>query len=210
MQCGSYGLKLRGLNGYFFICSTSTSTCFILSISYNPIRNGRAGQGAFFFRCSLPVNPIKMWYVTSHMTSTSKANFGRTWGGSLYLTFRWKCQMVRHTNFQCLVMPPSLPLTCKLDLIQISSYTLRWQNGCIAICLLLWSSIRTTTWNMCSQQSPLVTMPIPSSGTHVEHKMHLGYMQPCKSLHAYVRVTIEPSWIVPLADEPVCQTSCMV
>jgi len=72
-------LKLQRSKGYFLICFASISTCLILQISYNPIHNGRPSQGAFFFRYSLAVNPVEMWYATSYMTSTSKENFGRTW-----------------------------------------------------------------------------------------------------------------------------------
>lgn len=81
MQCGSYGLKHWRLNEYFFIFSTSTSTYLMLLISYTPIRNGRVGQGAFFFHCRLAVKTIEIWYAIFFMTSTSKENFGKTCGG---------------------------------------------------------------------------------------------------------------------------------
>lgn len=78
MQCGSYEFKLQRSKGYFLIYFTSKSTCLILQISYNPILNGRSGQGSFFFHCILGVNLAEMSHATSCMTRTSKANFGRT------------------------------------------------------------------------------------------------------------------------------------
>lgn len=81
MQYGSYGLKLWRLNEYLFIYFALTNACLIPWISYSPICNGRAGQGAFFFHYSLTVNPVEMWYATPCMTSTSKAKFGKKCGG---------------------------------------------------------------------------------------------------------------------------------
>jgi len=89
-QCGSYRLKLQTSKGYFLISSTSISTCLKFRISYNPICNGRAGQGAFFFWCKLADSPFEMWYDTSCMTSLSKENFGKRCRGFSALYIRMK------------------------------------------------------------------------------------------------------------------------
>lgn len=81
---------LQRPNGYLFICSTSTSTCLILLISYNLIHNRGVGQGSFFFYWNLAVNPTKMSNDTTYMTSMSKENFGRTCGGFSALNIQTK------------------------------------------------------------------------------------------------------------------------
>ena len=100
---------------------------------------------------------------------------------SPHWTFGWKCHTVRHTNLQCLSMPPLLPLTCRVDPVRISPCTQGWQNDQTIMWLLLWSYTWTTTWNMCSQQSLPMTMPTPSTGTPIRHRLHLGCRWTCKS-----------------------------
>lgn len=77
-QFRSYELKLLVLKVNLLNSSVSASTCLRFWISYNLIHNERAGQGAFFFVCSLADNTIETWYDTSCMTSLSMANFGKT------------------------------------------------------------------------------------------------------------------------------------
>ena len=66
-------LKVNLLNS-----SISISAFLRLYISYNLICEGREGQGAFFFLCSIADNHDKMWYETSCMTSLSMENINNT------------------------------------------------------------------------------------------------------------------------------------
>lgn len=80
-QYGLYGLKFLVMKVFPLNSSISTSSWLRLCISYNLICIGRAGQGAFFFWCSLANSLVEMWYETSCMMTLSMTYFGKTCGG---------------------------------------------------------------------------------------------------------------------------------
>ena len=86
-KCGPYSLKLLVPKVNFLNSSISTFAFLIFYISYNPIRNGRVGQGAFFFWWILANSPVEVWYDTSSTMSLSVENFNKTYGGfsTLYI-----------------------------------------------------------------------------------------------------------------------------
>lgn len=74
-------MKLLVSNPNFFNSSASASKYFKLWMSYNLIRKGRVGHGAFFLLYSLADNPVEMWHATSCMTSLSVAKLGSSYEG---------------------------------------------------------------------------------------------------------------------------------
>lgn len=120
----------------------------------------------------------------------------------------WRCWMVRHTSLLYRSVPPFLPSKCRVDPIQISSYTVWWKKDQTAVWQLLWSCIRVTFYNMCSQRSPPMSMPTSSLGTPNGHRFHPRCKWTCRFPLDDPWVAVELLLHVPSVCETTCRTSC--